>query len=83
MRNKENSLFFRALVLAFATIAGAVFASEADVFRNPTAGFEVTKPAGWQYATADFTQKNLKSTKLNSEEMHAAMMKYATAPMVA
>lgn len=74
---------YRVVVLAFAAFAGSVLAAEPDVFRNPTAGFQVTKPADWRYATADFTQQNLKATKLNSDEMHAAMMKYATAPMVA
>lgn len=63
--------------------AGAVWASEPHVFTNPTAGLEVTKPAGWHYVAAAQNLNNLKAVNLNDEEFHAAMQKYATAPLVA
>lgn len=53
-----------------------------DVFKNPTAGFQLTKPTGWSYATADQNAANLKGTKLNDQEFQAAMLKYASAPLV-
>jgi len=48
-----------------------------------TAGFEITKPAGWQFITAEQNLENIKRTTLNDSEFHAAMLKYATAPLVA
>ena len=38
-----------AVVVCLATLSGAAAANEADTFRNPTAGFELTKPAEWRY----------------------------------
>jgi hypothetical protein len=70
-------------LVCLATLSGAAAADEADTFRNPTAGFELTKPAEWQYITAAEAQENLKATKLNDQEFQAAMLKYATVPMVA
>jgi hypothetical protein len=43
----------------------------------------VTKPAGWQYLTAAQNLENLKATQLSDQEFQAAMLKYATAPLVA
>lgn len=76
------NLLSLALIGITATAAPAK-APDPNLFKNPTAGFEVTKPAKWQYASADFNQENLKKTKLNDQEMQAAMLKYATVPMVA
>ena len=69
-------------LIGITATAAPVKAPDSNLFRNPTAGFEVTKPAKWQYASADFDQENLKKTKLNDQEMQAAMLKYATVPMV-
>jgi hypothetical protein len=68
--------------LGSALLAMSVYAADAEVFSSATAGFEVTKPAEWQFATADQNLENLKRTELNDKEFHAAMVKYATAPLV-
>ena len=64
---------------------GAVeaLAADSNVFNNPTAGIQLTKPAGWNYLTAAQNMDNIKAMKLNDDEFHAAMKKYATAPLVA
>jgi hypothetical protein len=67
----------------FALLAMSAHADEAEVFKSLTAGFEVTKPADWQFATAEQNLENLKRTEFNDKEFHAAMVKYATAPLVA
>lgn len=63
--------------------SGAALAAEPNVFSNPTAGFTVTKPVGWHYVTADQNLNNLKAAQLGDKEFQAAMVKYATTPMVA
>jgi hypothetical protein len=60
----------------------AARAGEPDVFKNTTAGFEVTRPASWHYFTAEQNLENLKATQLNDEEFRARMLKYATDPLV-
>jgi hypothetical protein len=57
-------------------------ADQPDVFKSPTVGFEVTKPASWSYRTAEQNLENIRGTKLDDEEFHALMLKYATAPLV-
>jgi len=69
--------------VGLALVAGAVTGAEPELFDNPTAGFQVTKPAEWHYITAAQYTENLKAIKLSDEEFHAAMQKYATAPLVA
>jgi hypothetical protein len=56
---------------------------DTDAFQSPTAGFQVTKPSDWTYVTAKQNLENIKAVKLSDEEFHAAMQKYATAPLVA
>ena len=74
----------RILVLVVAAICGGdALAAQADLFSSPTAGFEVAKPADWHYISAAQNLENLKSIKLTDDEYHAAMLKYATAPLVA
>lgn len=75
---KQTVLIGLALVLAMSAQA-----DEVNVFKSVTAGFEVTKPAEWQFVTAEQNLENLKRTELNDKEFHAAMVKYATAPLVA
>lgn len=71
-------------VLLFASAwGGFAYAEQPDVFNSPTAGFKVNKPVGWHYVTAAQNLENLKATKLSDKEFQAAMLKYATAPMVA
>jgi len=67
-------------LLAFAIVCSA---QSPEVFRNPTAGLEVTKPAVWVFLTAEQNADNLKRTELSDQEFRAAMAKYATVPMVA
>jgi len=67
-------------LLAFATVCSA---QSPEVFRNPTAGLEVTKPAAWVFLTAEQNADNLRRTELSDQEFRVAMAKYATAPMVA
>jgi hypothetical protein len=69
--------------VCLATLPGVATANEADTFRNPTAGFQLTKPVEWRFITVAEAQENLKATKLNDQEFQAAMLKYATVPMVA
>lgn len=70
-----------ALVIALATLGTAAFADE-NLFTSPTAGFELTKPPSWVYMSADQNADNLRRTDHNDPELKAALMKYATAPMV-
>ncbi|NJK93433.1 MAG: hypothetical protein HC904_17425 [Blastochloris sp.] len=53
-----------------------------NTFSNPTVGFSITKPAEWQFVTADQHMENLSRTHLNDQQMQEAMQKYATAPLV-
>lgn len=69
--------------LALVVVTMTASADDADTFRSITVGFEVTKPAEWQFATAAQNLENLKRTELADKEFHAAMLKYATAPLVA
>lgn len=63
---------------------GMAFAGESeDTFKSVSVGFEVTKPASWQFLTAEQNLENLKQTKLSDEEFQKLMLKYATAPLVA
>jgi hypothetical protein len=71
------------LTLVFILFSGTALSEVLSVFSNPTAGFTVTKPVGWHYVTAEQNLNNLKATQLSDKEFQAAMVKYATTPMVA
>lgn len=71
-----------ALVFGF-VVPGYAIQANAEVFSNPTAGFQMNKPDDWHYVTAAQNLENIKALKLSDEEFHAAMQKYATAPLVA
>ena len=73
----------RSALLCLVASSAIPMAMADDTYRNPTAGFEITKPPEWQFVTAAQVQENLERTKLNDPEFHAAMLKYATVPMVA
>jgi hypothetical protein len=62
---------------------GVGLADDTNVFQSPTAGFQLTKPAGWNFMTAAQNMENIKAMKLSDQEVHEAMQKYATAPLVA
>ena len=71
-------------VLVFGSVLlGYAILTKAELFSNPTAGFQMVKPDDWHHVTAAQNLENIKSLKLNDEEFHAAMQKYATAPLVA
>lgn len=76
---------FRVVFLAasFVLVTAPILAADPNVFYNPTAGLQLTKPAEWSYVTAAQNMDNIKAMKLNDKEFHAAMQKYATAPLVA
>src|SRR3990172_5940424 len=80
---KGGSMKRLSLIIIASVVAMQVCGDDANAFKNVTAGFEVTKPAGWQFITAEQNLENIKRTTLNDSEFHAAMLKYATAPLVA
>jgi len=71
------------LAVSFVLVTAPVLAADPNAFNNPTAGLQLTKPAEWSYVTAAQNMDNIKAMKLSDEEFHAAMQKYATAPLVA
>lgn len=73
----------KAVVVCLLLFSAYALSEEPSVFSNPTAGFTVTKPISWHYVTAEQNLNNLKEAQLGDKEFHAAMVKYATAPMVA
>ena len=82
MKRKINP--FKTVILAFGiAFGGMAQAGDSEVLNNPTAGFQVTKPQGWHTITAAENMENIKKIKLDDAEFHAAMQKYATAPLVA
>lgn len=58
-------------------------AADVSVFNSPTAGLQLTKPSGWSYQTVAQNMDNIKAVKLSDAELHAAMQRFATAPLVA
>lgn len=76
--------FREAFLVTILTLGvSAALAADSAAFNNPTAGFQLTKPAEWSYLTAAQNMDNIKAVKLGDAEFHAAMQKYATAPLVA
>lgn len=68
---------------AFLALAHPTHAAEGgEVFRSPTVGFELVKPAAWQFVTADQNAQNVQRTKVADEELQAALARYATTPLV-
>lgn len=78
-----NALWEAFLAAALTLVVGAALAADTAVFDSPTAGLQLTKPAEWSYVTTAQNMNNIKAVKLNDAEFHAAMQKYATAPLVA
>jgi hypothetical protein len=70
---------------AITTILLSALASAEDKneYSNPTVGLSLTRPKGWQFATADEVAENFKRTKLSDEEFQKMLEKYSTAPLVA
>jgi hypothetical protein len=70
-------------VAALAAWALCAPAAANDTFASQSVGFEVTKPAGWQFVSVDQNLENLKAAQLEDENLQSEMLKYATAPLVA
>ena len=62
--------------------AASTPAPPSNEYANPTIGFHVTKPESWHFMSAQQNLENLKQTKLQDKELQAAMLKYATAPLI-
>ncbi len=66
-----------------ALLIGLSVAEDAnDTFTNPTFGISVTKPADWQFMSAEQNLDNLKRTIVKDEEFQQLLQRYATAPLV-
>jgi hypothetical protein len=74
--------YIKLIFLVIFLLTGIAYADE-NIFKSITVGFEVTKPKGWSFVTAQENLDNLKRTKLSDDEFHQLMLKYATAPLVA
>jgi hypothetical protein len=74
--------YIKLIFLVIFLLTGIAYADE-NIFESITVGFEVTKPKGWSFVTAQENLDNLKRTKLSDDEFHQLMLKYATAPLVA
>lgn len=70
-------------VVASISLSPLANAEDKNKYSNPTVGISLSKPEGWQFATADEVAENLKRTKLSDEDFQKQMEKYATAPLVA
>jgi hypothetical protein len=71
------------LVAAALLFVSTAASADDNTFKSVTVGFELTKPAEWQFVTAEQNLENLKRAEFANEEFHAQMLKYATAPLVA
>ncbi len=71
------------IVLILMTVSSVVYANSTSDFESVTVGFKATKPANWQFVTAQENLENLKKVELNDAELQQLMIKYSTAPLVA
>ena len=71
------------IAFALALVVGTATADDDNTFKSVTVGFEITKPNSWQFVTVEQHLENLKNTKLDDEDFHQLMLKYATTPLVA
>ena len=65
------------------SISLSVAADSSNKFNSISAGFEITKPNGWYFVTAEENLENLKKVDMNDAEFKQLMLKYSTAPLVA
>jgi len=54
-----------------------------DTFRSPTAGFSITKPKGWVFATNDQIVTNRAHVRLKDKELEEQIRQRASAPLIA
>ena len=80
MGSMRNSVVRLAIVAVMLCCANPV---AAELYENATVGFTVVKPADWQLASPGLHMENLRKTELSSREYKAALLRYATTPLVA
>jgi hypothetical protein len=82
----HSTRFFIGLATAFylTVSAGAADAPASDTnrFHSPTAGFTITKPAGWQFATMEQVAASRAVARLKDKELEAQIRQRANAPLV-
>jgi len=55
-------------------VCGALQAQPAEVYRNPTAGFEIAKPAGWHYLSGEQNAALTKNLKIRDAQLKEAVI---------
>ena len=70
-------------VLILSIIPFITFAQDANIFKNATVGFKITKPNKWQFATIEKNLNSLEKVQLKDEEFKQLMIKYSTVPLIA
>lgn len=68
--------------VAFAAVAADAASPGNDRFHSPTAGFTVTKPASWHFATLEQVAAHRAAARLEDKELEEQMRQRATAPLV-
>jgi len=61
-------------VASFCLASSLLSAQPAEVFKSPGAGFEITKPQGWIFFTAQQNVQNLSQIKVDDPAVKAAML---------
>ena len=57
-------------------------AGDAHRFHSPTAGFSITKPAGWRFASMEQVSANRAVARLKDKELEEQVRQRASAPLV-
>ena len=63
-------------------LSSSALADDQNTFSSLTVGFTVTKPASWQFFTAEQNLENLKRVDMGDKQFQELVTKYATAPLV-
>lgn len=69
-------------ILFISLLATIGQSADTNTYSNPTVGVTITKPADWQFATAQQHAENLARIKLEDEQLQEWVKKHATAPIV-
>lgn len=69
-------------IVFLSLISFSGFANSNNDFESVTVGLKITKPTDWQFLSAQDNMENLKRVDHGSPELKAAILKYATAPLV-
>jgi hypothetical protein len=76
---------YRASIVSFlvlCTFGRVAIASEKNEYKNPTAGFQITKPDSWTFMTIETIVTNRENIRIRDEELRAAIRERGTAPLV-